>query len=189
MGFPITLLPTYTKWNFVELWIEIRGNTIFRCCLKVAIWLGCNILHGGLPPTTLLDKRRLFWISIQIPTCRRCFGVCSRAQAPKWSWLEPPPLVASGVFEQAVKAIYKKAHFLGITRDAQRECIQSIHKCPTIVLSSWICWLWAVNLKFKTCKPQTSWCVPWFASQPKQTGDHTPNSTSNRVYLSPSLRT
>lgn len=45
MGFPIT--DFVANRYKVELWIEIHGSTLFRCRLKVAMWLGCNILYGG----------------------------------------------------------------------------------------------------------------------------------------------
>ena len=57
MGFPIT--DFVANRYKVELWIEIHGSTLFRCRLKVAMWLGCNMLFGGFRTRGCL--RRWSW--------------------------------------------------------------------------------------------------------------------------------
>lgn len=179
----------FERWRTGEV---SSGLQRLQVCRFVIIPRTTVLANGLIGVPSGSDRHWSEQANVQIPTCRRCFGVCSHAQAPKWSWLEPPPLVAGGIFQQAVKAI-RKLIFL-VSQEMRKE---NVFKASLNVLQVYyhpesVTYgpsIWSLRLA-NPKHPDPMVCIPNLLSyQPKQTGDHTPNNTSNRVYLSPSLRT
>ena len=172
--------------------VSLKGDGRTRCRLVCKDFKSAGLSSFREELYSGSDRHWSEQANVQIPTCRRCFGVCSHAQAPKWSWLEPPPLVAGGIFQPAVKAI-RKLIFL-VSQEMREENVSkaSINVLQVYYHPESVTYepsIWSLRLA-NPKHPDPMVCIPNLLSyQPKQTGDHTANNTSNRVYLSPSLRT